>query len=468
VTLSTIFSSLWYIRYCRLFDFLTFALNPAQATQLNGEVMVTGHSSKLLRRTMLSVALISGPLLSLQAQNPVTGTSDYPTLGNPTSAVATSDGQYVFVSVTNVGSHNFTGSDQAAGARKDAVSGVQIFRRTGSPNAQNGKLKSAGFIPIGSTGTNGLVFLKGEKTLVVGVGDAGVAFIDVQNMIGGKAKPCFASQGDAAGTFDVVASPDGKFVFSSNEYGVIRGQRGSVGIIAVNADEEGRVIHPETIGQIPVGDVVPSLTLSPDGSRLYVATELVPSNDPPRIAGAGNPALTKSDCTQKKGSTPRSNGFITVIDTQRAIDLKSNAILSRVAAGCSPVRLVENADAARLYVSARGDNVILAFNPELLEADPEHALLQAIPSGGSAPVGMRLFAQDTMLAVANSNRFAEANGTVAILDVANLTNPANRAPVTAWTAGVFPRNIGISRDGRTLYLTNYTSRSLQVIQTAVR
>src|ERR1700677_260903 len=241
--------------------------------QPSGEGMASFYASKLLRQILLRLALVPGSLVILQAQNPIAGTSDYPTLGNPTTAVATSDGRYVFVSVTNVGSPNFTGSDQAAGARKDTVSGVQIFRRIRRLNPHNHRLKSAGFIPIGSTGANGLVILKGEKTLVVGAGDAGVAFLDVDEMIGGTAKPYFASQGDGAGTFDVVASPDGKFVFSTNEYGVNRGQRGSVGIIAVKADELGRVTHPQTIDQIPVGDVVPSLTLSPDGSRLYVATK---------------------------------------------------------------------------------------------------------------------------------------------------------------------------------------------------
>jgi hypothetical protein len=430
--------------------------------------MISRCGLKPLRQTILSLALIFGPLLILQTQNPIAGTSDYPTLGNPTSAISTSNGEYVFVAVTNVGSPNFTGSDQVAGARKDTVSGVQIFRSVSGLHPREHKLKSVGFIRTGSTGANGLVLLECEKTLFVGVGDAGVAFLDVQDMIAGMAKPYFASQGESAGTFDVVASPDGKFVFSANEYAVIRGQRGSVGIIAVNADELGRVTHPQTIDQIPVGDVVPSLTISPNGSRLYVATELVPSKDPPVIAGAGNPVLTKTDCTQKKGSTPRSNGFITVIDTQGAVALSSNAILSRVAAGCSPVRLVEDADSARLFVSARGNNVILAFNPLLIESDPEHALLRAIPSGGSAPVGMRLFSRDRMLAVANSNRFDDANGTFAILDVSNVSGLANHAPVATWTAGLFPRNVGISRDATTLYLTNYTSRSLQVIQTSVR
>jgi DNA-binding beta-propeller fold protein YncE len=101
-------------------------------------------------------------------------------------------------------------------------------------------------------------------------------------------------------------------------------------------------------------------------------------------------------------------------------------------------------------------------------SDPEHALLRALPSGGSAPVGMRLFDQDHKLAVANSNRFADADGTVAILDVANHPGAPSPSPLKILTAGGFPRNIGISRDGRTLYLTNYRSRSLQVLRTLVQ
>jgi DNA-binding beta-propeller fold protein YncE len=421
-------------------------------------------ASRLLRRALLLLAFVHGSLLDLQAQELVTGTANYPTSGNPTSAIATSDGRYVFVSVMNVGSPNFTGSDQAAGARKDAVSGIQIFRCAGLSHARNVKLKSAGFIPTGSTGANGLVFSKGEHTLVVGVGDAGVAFLNVQDMLHGTAKPYFVAQGDGAGTFDVVASPDGQFVFSSNEYGIVRGQRGSIGIIETNADDSGRVTHPQTVGQIPVGDVVPSLALSPDGSRLYVATELIAAKEPPPIAGVANPVLTKSDCVQRVGTPPRHNGFITVIDATRAKQFGSDAILSRVAAGCSPVRLAEAADSSVLFVSARGDDAILAFAPRLLEADPEHALLRALPSGGTAPVGMRLFAQDRMLAVADSNRFEDSDGTLAVLDVRNLSASSNGVPLKTLRAGKFPRNIGISHDGKTLFLTNYTSRTLQVIR----
>lgn len=394
------------------------------------------------------------------AQIPAMDSNLYSSRGNPTTAVATNDGRYVFVSVTNVGQLNFSGPDSVAGGRKDAVSGIEIFRHSRSTSDRS-ELKSVAFVRTGSTGANGLVLLRGARTLAVGVGDEGVAFLDVHDLIHGKGVPRFAHQTEGAGTFDVVATPDGKFVFSSNEYGVVDGQRGSVGIIATHIDRRGRVTKPQTLGQIAVGDVVPSLSLSPDGTRLYVASELIPAHDLPSIVGSDNPLLAKTDCVQHRGTPARPNGYISVIDIHRAIALDKNAILARVASGCSPVRLVETADARMLFVSARGDDAILSFDTRLLERDPEHAFLRSIPSGGTAPVGMRLFSNDRLLAVANSNRFTDLNGNLAILVLS--TDPKAVQP-RILSAGGFPRNLSLSANGTTLYLTNYTSRSLEVIR----
>ena len=63
------------------------------------------------------------------AQNPVVRSEIFATRGNPTSAVATRDGRFVFVSVTNVDQPDFPGPDSAAGSRTDAVSGIEVFRR---------------------------------------------------------------------------------------------------------------------------------------------------------------------------------------------------------------------------------------------------------------------------------------------------------------------------------------------------
>ena len=181
--------------------------------------MKTRSTSALVVRPILTLATAALVFTSAFAQKLALNSTDYPTLGNPTSAIETPDGRYVFVSVTNVGSPNVSGPDSAAGTRKGVVSGVQVFQDT------NGTLSSVGFVPLGSTGANGLAFLRGAKTLVVGAGDAGVAFLDVTDAIHGKAKPVFAAQGDGAGTFDVVTTPDGLYVFSANEYGVVADQR---------------------------------------------------------------------------------------------------------------------------------------------------------------------------------------------------------------------------------------------------
>jgi DNA-binding beta-propeller fold protein YncE len=80
---------------------------------------------------------------------------------------------------------------------------------------------------------------------------------------------------------------------------------------------------------------------------------------------------------------------------------------------------------------------------------------------------MRLFGEDRIVAVANSNRFADSDGTVAILDVSDVSNSSAHTPLKTWPDGGFPRNIGISKDGKILFLTNYRSRSVQVIRTSI-
>jgi DNA-binding beta-propeller fold protein YncE len=215
------------------------------------------------------------------------------------------------------------------------------------------------------------------------------------------------------------------------------------------------------MGQIATGgNAIAGMTLSPDGTRLYVTSEVAANGSV--AAGGGNPILSKSGCLQ--GSVRGINGLLTVIDVSKAeVTPDAGAILATVNAGCSPVRLSETADATTLWVTVRGDDRVLAFNTAKLESDPNNALLGFASTGGTAPVGLGLFHNDQLLAVANSNRFQTGTANATILNVAS---PSMASVVATIPTGNFPREITVGPDGATLYLTNFDSDTQQVIQIA--
>ena len=270
------------------------------------------------------------------------------------------------------------------------------------------------------------------------------------------------------GSFDVVVTPDGKYAFVANEYGVASGStaRGNIGVVALQYDASGIVTTGTTlVGQISTGgQTIAGVTISPDGSRLYSTSEV--EGTVTTAAGASNPILTRTGCYQQAGGGTQANGLLTVIDVAKAeTNPSSAAIIATVNAGCSPVRAVETADGSTLWVSARGDNRVLAFSTGMLEINPGNALLGYADTGGTAPVGLRLFDSGKLLAVANSNRFGTGTANATVLSVAV---PASAGVVQTIPTGLFPREITVGADGRTLYLTNYNSGSFQVISTTVQ
>ena len=270
------------------------------------------------------------------------------------------------------------------------------------------------------------------------------------------------------GSFDVVMSPDGKYAFVANEYGVAPGAtaEGNIGVVALQYDSSGIVSAGTLVGEISTGgQTIAGVAISPDGSRLYATSEVEGSFT--NAAGGSNPILTRTGCYQQAGGGTQANGLLTVIDVAKAeANPSSAAILSTVNAGCSPVRAVETADGSTLWVAARGDNRVLAFSTGMLETNPGNALLGYADTGGTAPVGLRLFDSGKLLAVANSNRFGA--GSTANATVLSVAVPASASVVQTISTGLFPREITVGSDDKTLYLTNYDSGSFQVMSTAVQ
>ena len=77
---------------------------------------------------------------------------------------------------------------------------------------------------------------------------------------------------------------------------------------------------------------------------------------------------------------------------------------------------------------------------------------------GTAPVGLKLAANNAVLVVAASNRF-EAGGTgkINLVDVARV-----RVARTLQALG-FPRDVAVSPDGTMAVVTNYSSAKLSVL-----
>lgn len=312
-----------------------------------------------------------------------------------------------------------------------------------------------------------LEFLPNGVDLAGGIETPGAVFYNANAAATCTGTPLVASQGTVSadeGSQAVAVTPDGKFAFVSNEYGVASGAttEGNVGVVSLTYDANGNVNGGTLLGQITTGgNAIAGMLLSPDGTRLYVTSEVSKNSS---AAGGGNAVLARTGCLQGAGSTPQVNGILTVINVAEAESSATTAaIIATVDAGCSPVRMAETADNSTLWVAARGDNRVLVFSTGMLEVNAANALLGYADTQGAAPVGVALFHGDQFLAVANSDRFG--TGSNANLAIVSAVYPAGAAVVTTVAAGLFPREVNVGSDDSTLYLTNYSSGSLQVVPT---
>lgn len=370
------------------------------------------------------------------------------TNGHPFQALPLEDGLLVSVS---------------ANGKPDSVTGLRIFAGH-SPTQVAMKCIQ----PIDAPVAFGFAVTPNGKGIVVAAGDAGLIFLDRKATIDG----CHASAvalrmgkaGSRQGSLDVAISHDGRYAFVANEYGVAardangREIAGHVAVVALTYDDRGVPVGGTLNGRITTGaSTIAGLALSPDGSRLYVTSEIAQAGA--RAANGRLQALAHGDCHQAGGSA-QPFGLLTVVDVAKAEEGASNAIVSATAAGCSPVRAAVSTDGQTVWVTARGDDKVLAFSAPRLERDPEDAFLGDAPSGGEAPVGLTLYGGGKRLAVANSNRFAgaQAVGNLALLDVSQPTPTL----ITTIAAGHFPRSVTASSDGEMVFLTDFNGGRVQV------
>jgi YVTN family beta-propeller protein len=322
-------------------------------------------------------------------------------------ALPSRDGCKVFVSIVG----------------RDATPGIAVLRRAA------GTLSLDRVIPIDGAPT-GLALTHDGTTLAVTNG-SGVAFVDVLQMeVVGSIEI-----GPEAGTIQAAITRDDTFLFVPNE------RNASISVIDLRKGFRREAV----VGKIPVAIAPVGLVFSPDEKFLYATSQRA-------LPEFGWPAECKPEGNSGRTDLVNPAGAIFAIDVAKAKTNPSGAVVMKAPAGCSPVRLALSKDGARAFVTARNSNAMLVFDTRKLSRIGQVAV-------GTAPVGIAVLPQSHRVVVTNSDRFGgNERQTLTIIDSAKL------AVTGSIEAKGFPREIRLSSDGRTMFVTNFASKSVEMVE----
>lgn len=388
--------------------------------------------------------------------------------GTPFGVAVSSDGCWVFAALTEVSGQVMRGTPMPS--QSGGGGGGRGFGGGGSRGmGGGGPMGISG--PSGNGGTHGIAVLERSqgrlkvkrvvglheppqgivlthdgKMLIAASGDL-VYFLDVKKMLSGKHDPIVGvvKAANHAGSSYVNVTPDDRFLFISNS--------GTRNITVVNlAKMRSKGFSAAGyVGSIPTGSAPAGLTISPDQKWLYNTTSFAP------------PDWKWPDVCKARGfSHPQ--GAIEVIDLAKAETDSADSVVARVPAGCEPASLALSPSGSEAWVTARADNKVLEFDTTKLRTDPSHAEMASMPAGAS-PVGIAAVDDGKDIIATNSarldmNRTAPQSLTVIAADRAGQGQAAVEGTIQA---GIFPREITLSPDGKTAFVTNFFSRSIETI-----
>jgi DNA-binding beta-propeller fold protein YncE len=395
-----------------------------------------------------ALMLLSMPLLAATGQSPAdfqkAANFEVNLPGAPFGVDVSGDKQWIFVSLSGGG---------PGGNPSIAVL-----------HTKDGHLEVAQTIPMQSSPAG--IVLTHDGSMLIAAADDAVVFFDTKRLETGGSDAAFQwiSDGPNASSVYVNVTADDKTLFVSDE--------GNQTITVIDLEKirstgrdsdanlkrfnSGGGAQDAIIGRIPVGLGPIALTISKDQRWLFTTSEVAP------------PDWKWPDVMNPEGAGPEAakvpEGAVIVIDIAKARTNPSESVIARVPAGGSPVRLAISPDDSRLFVTARNSNAVLVFDTAKLIKDPGHATPEKAPVGAS-PVPIAVVMDGKLALAGNSNRFSPDAGkrsTVSVLDVSRIGT--ERDPMLGQiTCGAFPREFHLSADGKTLFLTNFISRTLEVI-----
>jgi DNA-binding beta-propeller fold protein YncE len=352
--------------------------------------------------------------------------------GHPFSTISSPDGCWLFVALTSSNPRSSNGVALLSRSRGQ-ITLKKVFQVEASPT--------------------GMTITHDGKTLIV-ADDEYVVFMDTARMIADRGDPIlgFFKDTNFAGSVYVNTTSDDKFVFVSDE------NVGTITVIDLQRARAEGFKETAIVGKIPTGDAPIALTFSPDGRWLYTTSEIAPES-------FKWPVECKPEGADPAKAQPRyPQGAIIVVDVQKAETDPAHSVAAQVPAGCSPVRMGITPDGTRVFVTARNNNALLAFDTAKLRTGAADARVGTVPVG-SSPVGLAVVNGGRQVVVTNSNRFARdqtARQNLTVIDAARV-GEGQAAVMGSVPAGIFPREFGHSPDGQTLYVANYLSDELEVI-----
>jgi DNA-binding beta-propeller fold protein YncE len=326
--------------------------------------------------------------------------------------------------------------------------GLALFRRAGKTYALEASAHTAA--PVES------VALSPDGRTVVAATKLGLAAVDLAALAGGKPKLDELRIGPAPDANQIAFARSGAYVFFTVQ------RYAELDVARVGGAEAGGAPELQVVAKVPLDRSPGGLALSPDGTTLYVTSE-IDNADPKTVPGASDPQLGREKCAFNLAPS----GVLSAVDTAKAIADPAHAVVARIAAGCAPTRVALTPDGSVAWVSVRGENRVIALDTARLRGDPAHAFLASV-GVDAVPVGLAVSADGRTLLVANSHRSRDADqaraANLSVIDTAAAL-AGKPAVVATLPTGALAREVVAGPDGD-FYVTNFLSKSIAIVSAA--
>lgn len=231
------------------------------------------------------------------------------------------------------------------------------------------------------------------------------------------------------GPSGLVIAPDGKTAYVNNYGGPILGSGNGRTVRVVDLDTNAIIGSAITVGLAPA-----ALAITPDGACVYVANYV-----------DGNPGT----------------GTISVIETA------SNSVIKTISGFSGPFSIKISSDGLYAYVTNFGSNNFSPYGRTVSVVSLESDTIVDTIVVGIQPAGLALSPNGKFAYVTNYNTlylgadFTDLTAGQGTVNVINLCN--NTVLPQAFLTGSSPSSVAVSPDGRYLYVTNYSSNNVSVI-----